>query len=570
MLRNLILAFVLFISTVFASNFYSFTDHTTQIPAQQAFRVNAVLESTTSIKISFNILPNFYIYKERVSIKSNNPLAFNAEDIHLPSGIKMNVYNGESYAEEMVLNGTFSINIVLKKPVDKLNLTVHLQGCDGKTICYPPQNYQFELGQSKGFFAHFKDVFTEIYSGGSSITQVNAIELFLVFFLAGVAISLTPCMYPLYPIALSSISQTATKKSSVIKLSLCYIHGISLIYILMGIIAAFSGHLLITLIQTPVFVLISSAIFLLLGLAMFDLIEIKLPNRLHNYIHIKSNNLGSGYLSAFILGILSSFLLGPCVTPPLIIAIGYIASSGNVINGVLGLYAISLGMGLPILILATVGNKLLPKSGAWMNGIKHLLGLIIIALAIYLAYPIINLGNSLLSVGVLCFITALAFLLIKQFRSPDLELLIHKIMPILMIVVGLIFTFVSSYKPAAVASVVPEAVAGSVANIVSINQLDQIIAKSKKPVLVIISAKWCAICRELEATTFKDRDVIDKFKQYTVIHFDITDNQPDSATLLNRYKLFGPPAILILDKNKILQDKIIGYINAKDLLKHIQ
>jgi thiol:disulfide interchange protein DsbD len=338
----------------------------------------------------------------------------------------------------------------------------------------------------------------------------------------------------------------------------------------MGVIAAFSGKLLITLIQTPIFVLISSCIFLLLGLAMFDLIEVKLPNRLHNYIHTKSANLGNGrYFSAFILGVLSSFLLGPCVTPPLIIAISFIAKTGNVINGILGLYAISLGMGLPILILSTVGNKLLPKSGAWMNTIKHIMGIIIIALAIYLTYPLINLGNSFLSIGVLCFITALAFLLIKQFRSHDLELLIHKIMPILMIIIGLGFVILGSTNQPTTTSQLTITNQTGGGTVVSINDLDKILAASNKPIIIIVAAKWCSICRELEATTFRDKDLLDKFKQFTVIHFDMTDNQPDSTQLLKRYKLYGPPAIIILDRNKAQQDKITGYISGRDLIRRL-
>jgi thiol:disulfide interchange protein DsbD len=205
-----------------------------------------------------------------------------------------------------------------------------------------------------------------------------------------------------------------------------------------------------------------------------------------------------------------------------------------------------------------------------MNSIKHIMGLIIIALAIYLAYPIINLGNSLLSIGVLCFITALAFLLIKQFRSPDLELLIHKIMPMLMIVIGLVFTVLSSQKPTTATPSSFEAESVSGGYILNTSQLDKQVAASDKPVIIIISAKWCAICRELEATTFKDRNVLDKFQQFTIIHFDITDNQPDSSTVLNRYKLYGPPAIIILDKNKTLQDTITGYISAKDLIKRLK
>jgi thiol:disulfide interchange protein DsbD len=557
--------FLLFCVLSYANILDSFTT-SVNIPPEQAFRVSASFESAAVAKLHFEISPGFYIYKDRLEIKSSTAQAFNGRDILLPAGTKMNIFNGDGYSEEVVLNNKFDVSIRLKRPLNKLTLLVRLFGCDGKTVCYPPQNYKFELEQPGALLKHFGNLFTKINSGVSNNSLANPLELFLIFFLAGIAISLTPCVYPLYPIALSAISQSATKKSNVIKLAMCYIHGISLIYVLMGIIAAFSGYLLITLIQTPIFVLLSSGVFLLLGLAMFDLLEIKLPNRLHNYIHAKSASVNNGgYLSAFILGLFSSFLLGPCVTPPLIIAISYIASKGSVISGVLGLYAISLGMGMPILILSTLGNKLLPKSGPWLNGIKYTLGFAIIAVAIYMAYPLINIGHPLLGVGVLCFVTALTFLLIKQFRSRDLELFIHKVMPILMIVIGLVFIAIGSHK---MANGTVETTSVSESNL-NLDQLNETVADSTRPVIIIVSAKWCAICRELEATTFKDKNVLEKFKQYTVINFDVTENKPDAISFLRQYRLYGPPAIIILGKDKKLVDKISGYISAADLIKHI-
>ncbi|MCC2626115.1 MAG: dsbD [Burkholderiales bacterium] len=542
----------------------SFTNSSVVLSPEHAFSVSASFESATVAKLHFDISPGFYIYKDRLEIKSNNLQAFNSSDILLPSGVEMNIFNGVKYSKEVVLNNKFDVFIKLRYPLDKLTLLVRLFGCDGKTVCYPPQDYKFELEQPGTLLKYFGNLFTKINSGISNNTLANPFKLFIVFFLAGIAISLTPCVYPLYPIALSAISKTATKKSNVIKLAMCYIHGISLIYVLMGVIAAFSGYLLITLIQTPIFVLLSSMVFLILGLSMFDLLEIKLPSRFHGYIHTKSAKVNNGgYISAFILGFFSSFLLGPCVTPPLIIAISYIASKGSVISGVLGLYAISLGMGMPILILSTAGSKLLPKSGPWLNGIKYILGFVIIAVAIYMAYPLINIGQPLLGVGVLCFVTALAFLLIKQFRSRDLELLIHTVMPILMIIIGLAFIIIGSHK------IANETVGTIAKNNLSLNQLNEMVVSSNKPVIIIVSAKWCAICRELEATTFKDKEILEKFKQYTVINFDITENKPDAINFLRQYKLYGPPAIIIFAKDKKLKEKISGYISAADLSKHL-
>jgi len=356
------------------------------------------------------------------------------------------------------------------------------------------------------------------------LSSVNLGQLFLIFLCAGFIIALTPCMYPLYPIALTAIIGTATKRRNIASLVICYIHGIALIYVSIGVIAAFSGMLLTTLIQTPWFILTISIILLVLGLSMFDLLEIKLPSTLHSYVSIKASNIvGGRYTTAFLMGVLSSLLLGPCLTPPLIIAIGFIASSGSLLIGILGLYAISLGMGIPLFILAVIGNKLLPRSGSWMNWLKHSLGLVIIIVAIYLAYPFIELGNQLVSIGVLCFIIALVFLIIRHFRSPDLELLVHKIVPIIMIIAGL-SCVIYGIKTISIVNPATEAKLRSENILVTsdINALDKNISASSKPVIVIVSAKWCSICRELAVRTLNPENLSKLVNKYTIIKFDIT------------------------------------------------
>lgn len=538
---------------------------------EQVFKVSIVEESKNFVTLSFDVASGFYIYQHRLKIMSDPEGLINESMLKIPSGFEMNVFDGESNKNEYILNGRFMLNVPLRanQPGD---LIVLLQGCDGKSICYPPQKYTLRLNQKASLITHLKEVFFDIYSGNNSdntvLNNANIFELILMFFIAGAILALTPCMYPLYPIALSALAGNTVKRSNIVKLTLCYVHGIALVYVLMGVIAATSGKLLTSLIQTPVFVLVSSGVLLILGLAMFDLLEIKLPNSVNSYVSIKANNLiGGRYTSAFLLGLLSSLLLGPCITPPLVITIGFIAGVGSVLVGMVSLYALSLGLCLPLFILATLGSRVMPKSGGWMNIVKHFLGVAIIAIAINLAYPLIDFGNSLLSVGILCFIATLAFLLIKQFQSPDLELLTHRVLPILMLSVGLTFTVVGARQISANKVMVDTS---SITTTTKVSDVENVLMTSKPQVIVVVSAKWCAICREMEATTFKDKRVEKLLRHYSVVDLDITDNEPEQIMFLKSYKVYGPPAILLFDTSGRLVNKLNGFVSADMLLSKLK
>lgn len=535
----------------------------------QVFKVSLISESNNAVVIKFDIAPGFYIYQHSLKITANPNGIIANDKIKIPNGFEMDIFDGQTTKKEAILNGNFALSIpVISQQAG--DLVVSLQGCDGKKICYPEQQYILKINQNRSWISSLEDVFNNIYFGSASdnmaLKHTNFIELILVFFIAGVFLALTPCMYPLYPIALSALTGGTAKRQNIIKLTLCYIHGISIVYVLIGVLAATSGKLLTSIIQTPAFVLISSGILLLLGLAMFDLLEIKVPNTINSYVNLKANNIvGGRYTSAFLIGLLSSLLLGPCVTPPLVIAIGFIASVGSLSLGILSLYAMSLGLCLPIFILATMGSRFMPKSGVWMSIVKHLLGVLIIAIAINLAYPLLKFANQSLSVGILCFSVTLIFLIIKHFQSPDLELLTHRVMPILMMVIGLTFTVIGAKQVS-----FTQATHGNIDIATDVNQVKTAIANDNMPVIIIISAKWCSICREMEATTFKDKSVLNLFKNYVVIDFDITANQPGQISFLNSYNLYGPPAILIFNHSNKTPDILTGFIDVKTLINKLK
>ena len=492
---------------------------------EQVFDVSAS-ESNNSIHLLFGISPGYYIYKDRLKITTTPADAINLNTVKWPHTLDIPDINDESKTDT-VFTGNFGIDIPMVAGMRVSKLEVILQGCNGKSICYPPQSYSFDLTSSvpkpasvnapATFTQNFMQFYHGEITGQALLNSLNMLQLLVIFFMAGIAIALTPCMYPLYPIALATIMGNATlKRKDITLLVVVYIHGMAVVYVLMGFFAAYTGRLMTTLIQTPLVMLLSGAIWFILGLSMFGIFEIKLPHRLNSYLHNKSMSIDGGkHTRVFAMGVLSSILLGPCVTPPLIAAIGFIVGRADVLFGGIGLYAISLGMGVPILILALVGGKLLPRSGRWMIWVKCAMGALMIAGSLYLVAP---------------------FMYNYYFAKPQ---------------------------------VTNQGSSGEI-NVETSTQLDSVIAYSERPVIIDFYANWCTVCVEMAKETFPDKGVQQLLKNYKFIKFDLSKNTPDQLSVLHRYGLYGPPAILFLDKTKQVQNKLLGFTSSTDLIKHLK
>ena len=552
----------------------------------QVFKVEAKRTAVNNLQLNFTIASNYYIYQQRLVIKTTPANLIDFNEVAWPPTLPIADVNDPSHSED-VFAGNFTLNLPLKKKSQVKNLSVTLQGCDGKSICYPPQTYTFtdvelnNTGMNKAsttepskpwqLIHQFMQFYNGDVNGAALLKQLNLLQLMVIFFIAGIAIALTPCMYPLYPIALSSILGDVSlhKRKSIALLVVVYMHGLAIIYVLAGFFAAMTGKLFTTMVQTPTVMLVSAAIWLILGFAMFDLLEIKLPNQWQAYIHAKSMHLQGGkYVRVFVLGILSSIVLGPCVAPPLIAAIGFIVGRGDMFLGGISLYMLSLGMGVPIFVLAVMGNKLMPKSGKWMAWVKYTMGVLIIAVSIYLAYPFVNLPNYALSIAMLCFSVAILFLAVHYFQASKIELMTHKIVPIVLIGLGVGFNYYGIKLLSARVGLINSNKAVYVVETTA--QLDDLIKGSQKPVIIDFYATWCTVCKEMEEKTFSNEEVQQQLNKYTVIKFDLSKNTPEQLKVLQRYGLYGPPALIILAPNKQIVNKLTGFVDSKRLISYVK
>lgn len=561
----------------------SFTDFTGRILSpDQAFIVKIDKSQESLAVVKFNIAPGYYIYKDRLNIKINPPVSM-ITPVKLPKGKLMVVPDDGGLKKEQILTGQFTVSVPFY--TDKIStvnttLNVSLQGCDGKSVCYPPQHYSYiikyansesvatEATKHNSLISKLSLMFNSLYTGDNltSLKNSNYLLLLLLFFIAGCLISLTPCVYPLYPISLKTISYHTSKMPLNRLLAvIIYIHGIALVFILIGVIAAYFGILLTSLIQSKYLILFMVVILLALAFSMFDFYEIKMPNFLS--INVKQGAAKShklAYLNIFIVGVSSAIFLGPCVTPPLLVALGFIAQKGNVLFGVLSLYCLTLGMSMPILLLATCGNSILPKSGNWMVVIKYLIGLIIIGLAISLIYPFMGINNSILAIGLALVVVGVLFMLlvkIKQFYNIAIYFYLQ--LAFLVGGVSLIgYGIINGQNSFNLAIKNPTAIFITTPNVA---QLDKILNESTKPSVVDVYASWCVVCNEMKRSTFKDKSIINALGSFTALQLDITQNKAEHYKFLKTYGLYGAPAILIFNSQHKLVNTLLGFVDSKRL-----
>jgi thiol:disulfide interchange protein DsbD len=352
------------------------------------------------------------------------------------------------------------------------------------------------------------------------------------FFVAGLLLSFTPCVLPMIPILSSIIVGSQSKqvqnnhkpcKLHAFGLSVAYVLGMALSYTLAGIAAGLSGSLISQSLQSPWILALTALLFVALAFSMFGFYELKLPTVLENKILGVSQKLKGGeFLGVFIMGVISALIVSPCVAAPLAGALIYIGQTHNVLLGGVGLFALAVGMGVPLLLIGASAGSLLPKAGAWMTVVRNLFGVLMLVMAAYLVWPI--LPNAV--------------------TQPVNNVL------------GLETT---SHLP--------------FQRVKSVTELDAAIKNAVmtgtgKTVMLDFYADWCTSCKEMEKFTFSEKSVQAALKDVVLLQADVTENNADDQALLKRFNLFGPPGIIFFDTaGNEIQTRVIGYKNAEDFTK---
>lgn len=573
----------------------NFSNDKAFLNVEQAFVVD-VSQYNNELNVIFNITEGYYLYRHQFKFSAVNA-EFDA--ITLPEGED---HEDEFFGVQQVFRGQLNFTVKLTDVGDNAVFTLRYQGCADKGLCYPPKRKEITLdsislassAQSSAIFDTLKvpeanDTVTNVseqHQLADMLKQDSLLLTLLAFFVGGLLLSLTPCVFPMYPILTGIIvgqgKSLTTKKA--FTLSFFYVQGMAVTYTILGIVVALAGAQFQAAFQHPYVLIGLSVLFIFLALSMFGVFNLALPSSLQNKLNNISNNQKGGSVTGVILmGVISGLVASPCTTAPLTGALLYISQTGDVVLGASALYALSLGMGLPLLILGSSGGKLLPKAGAWMNIIKNIFGLLLLAVPIFLLERFIPELATQLLWSALLLATATYFYVENQKTSSEKKGFFYGLRSLIIFAVmfiGAITAYesinTSNQQYSAQGVQQPKNEHGfQFEHVTSLPELEARVALANsqgKTVMVDLYADWCIACKEFEKYTFTQPNVQKALANTVWIQIDLTDTGSDeSVALMEHFNVFGLPSILFFDLTgrELEKKRVTGFMDSEQFTQHI-
>ncbi|KAA0449269.1 MAG: protein-disulfide reductase DsbD [Candidatus Thioglobus sp.] len=562
------------------------------LSADEAFAYSALPLDANTLRATWQVHPEYYLYHDKFSFTVSGA---DIEAVKLP---KWQEKNDPYFGKTKIHKGEVSVDIVLKNIKSaKVSLRTKFQGCWLGGICYPPQEKNLDIVLPKTIKSvpvkttktqpetvknASKQTLNEADKISVLLKKDNIWLILASFFGFGLLLSLTPCVFPMIPILSGIIvgqkGAVSTKKA--LAMSAVFVLSVSLTYALAGVLAGYFGENLQILLQTPAILALFSAVFVALAFSMFGFYDIQLPSALQNKIANISNKQESGnLLGVAIMGVLSALIVGPCVAPPLAGALIYIGQTGDALLGGLSLFVMSLGMGMPLLLIGTGVSKL-PKAGGWMENIKAVFGVIMLAVAIYLLERIIPPLASLILWALLFTLSPIAMGAISFGKVASVWHRIFKGIGLLLLIYGILLWGLVARGGGDMLAPLSGYGVGSSAEkvhiafekIKSVADLERKLAEAQSNQVVILDfyADWCVSCKELERYVFSNPKVVLQMQNVVALQADVTANDEDDKALMKHFGIIGPPGILLF-KNSIenRSQRIIGEIDAQGFLQHL-
>jgi thiol:disulfide interchange protein DsbD len=503
------------------------------------------------LDIQFNIAPGYYLYKSKIDVIIDPILDF---DLIKDKG---KIKEDEFFGKQEVFYGATTLKIIPKVELSKnYKVILKYQGCSEKGLCYPPVSKTINSNKINNYSS--EPLYSETDILISKISNEGFILTLLGFFISGLLLSLTPCVLPMVPI-LSGIIISSNPKNS-IKLTLSYVAGITFTYTLLGIIAGMTGTLLSSSLQNTNFILFAGFLYLIFAIAMFGLFELTMPSNIQSKItNILQNFKLENSFNVFVLGLISSLILSPCVAPPLAAAILYIGQSNDLILGGGSLFFMSLGMSVPLLAIGISSIKIIPKPGPWMLNVKRLLGFILLAMSIYITRPLVSELVYFYSLFLILIIFSIYFIWFNRKTTRNTNLILTIIS--LTIISVIIFQTKPMWESP---NHEPSQKFIPINNIIELK--NYLTDTNKKPIMLDFYADWCVACLEYEKFTFNSPKVVSLLDKFELLQVDVTKNNKEHQILLQEFNLFGPPGIIFFDSEgiEIKELRTIGFKNATE------
>ncbi len=557
----------------------------TPLAAAEVFLLEVKPLDPNTFSLHWQIKPGYFLYRDR--IKLTTPADSNAHigEIRFPQAKQKTNSQGQKewvYGRQL----TLGIAVLGQSPGETL-LTVHYQGCADEGFCYPPETQQLKLTIDEHLALTAVSLEAPLVSSSplqptTNIEQILANQHWLViissFFGFGLLLSFTPCILPMVPVLSGIIvgqgATLSTRKAFL--LSLSYVLSMSITYAIVGAIVALVGANLQIIMQSPWAISIFSILFVVLAFSMFGFFELRLPLAWQAKMAKTSLSFGGGhYLGAAAMGSLSTLILSPCITAPMIGVLSYIAHSGNIILGSLTLFFLSLGMGTPLLLIGSSAGKWLPKAGSWMTIVKAFFGFMLIAVAIYLMSRIIPAGLSMVLWGSL-FVFAAIFsevfkptltALDKCRQASGLVLFIYGVL----IIIGGAMGNSNPFQPLTTREMTSYQSSPTPA-LKTLKQVKQAIENAKgKPVMLDFYADWCTSCKVMEHTTFSDPVVQKALANVVILKIDLSANSKQNQALLNYFKVVAPPTFIFFNREgkELVNARLVGELGPAAFLQQL-
>ena len=564
------------------------------LAVDQAFALSAERSDAQHLTLHWTIAPGHTLYKRELhlsldghSIEPTLPAAERKRDSSI--GESVEVYHHR-------------LDLVVEAPAQASRLLVQYQGCADAGLCYPPQQREAALA-GVGPLAFSEAGKTEdpapavsaslaASSDGDAAGQGieaalhrgNVFEVLGVFLFAGLLLSLTPCVLPMVPILSSIIvGQHAPTRSRSFQLALAYSMGMALVYTALGLAAGLAGEGMAAFLQQPAVLIAFALLLALLSLSMFDVYTLQVPAALQTRLSGLSGRMGGGAIGgAWAMGAFSALMVGPCVAAPLVGALLYIGQSHDVLLGGLALFALACGMSVPLLLTGLSAGSLLPRAGAWMNRVKHVFGVLLLAVAWSMVSPLLGSGPKLAGWGLLALAGAIFMGLheVMPTHAGAGQRAWRALVMALAIVGGLelVGSATGANDPLAPLSRLARMNRGAgsseapqFARVDTLGELDRLLAEAGQPVLLDFYADWCTSCKEMERETFTDPEVLHKLAAFKLLRADVTANSQAQRELQKRFGLFGPPGLVFFDPKGHEQSawRVIGYMTPDVFLGHL-
>ncbi|EDZ62009.1 Thiol:disulfide interchange protein dsbD precursor [Sulfurimonas gotlandica GD1] len=569
----------------------------------EAFISDAKVNSQMQIEVTLKIAKDIYVYEEQTkfSLKEGSGISIAKKDG--PKSVE--------HHDEMVYLESPSFVVTLQKEsgvtgIKNIELSFSYQGCSEQGLCYEPLTtvYNFDIDTSKLDEASIKkpelkslnvkkietkkeekvepvkEELSESDAIADTIKSGNIFVILLTFLGFGLLLALTPCVFPMIPIIsgviISQGDGITTKKAFM--LSMVYVLAMAVAYTVAGVLAGLFGSNLQAALQTPWVIYSFSGVFVALALSMFGFYELKLPDSLVS--KVSSSKHKSGFIGVAIMGFLSALIVGPCVAAPLAGALVYIGQTGDAVLGGMALFSMSIGMGIPLIIVGVSAGKFMPKPGAWMTMVSAIFGVMMLGVAVWMLERVADVYVTMILYSML----GIGFAIYLGTFDKDSHIFKRSVAVIMFIYSVALFIGVlggstsmikplSFLKPQVVSTVTKiERKHTEFVKVTSIAELDELLSKHKgKKIMLDFYADWCTSCKELEEVTFANESVKNKMDEFILIQADVTDNKKEQKDLSKKYGVFGPPAILFFDKDsKVIKSKtIIGFIEPDEFLTHL-